>query len=30
MPASSAERLYVVPVRSEVIEPASARPPSES
>jgi hypothetical protein len=30
MPASSAERRYAVPVISEVIAPASARPPSES
>ena len=29
-PASSAERRYDVPVISEVIAPASARPPSES
>ena len=29
-PAISAERLYAVPVMSEVIAPASARPPSES
>ena len=29
-PASSAERRYAVPVITEVIAPASARPPSES
>ncbi|CAB4980971.1 unannotated protein [freshwater metagenome] len=28
--ASSAERLYVIPLMSEVIAPARARPPSES
>src|SRR5262245_11144657 len=30
MPASSAERLYAVPVISDVIAEASVRPPSES
>jgi hypothetical protein len=30
IPASSADRLYVIPVINEVIAPARARPPSES